>query len=346
MPWPGSWTGPGRCMTMPRARPTGWLLTCRSRARPSWPGCSPAAAWPPSRRTPLSTRHWGCWTPRVRAGRGPQPGGRGHGRRPPGRAGLRRGRRGWAGYAVRRVHGAAERGCRGASAPDGRSRGDPGGGDPPRRHPGRAVFRRRSALLAVLLRHAAGPRHDRRSGRRGGRLEVSRVPGVAGGLAELAFPQRERAVKPGVAAVAGGDVEGRGDPPDRVAWTGAGRVAAAFELDLGAVAGGGPDNWRRRAHGAAGLFEQGPFERAGQLRPVDRAIAAADEGAVAGGGPDNWRRRAHGAAGLFEQGPFERAGQLRPVDRAIAAADEGAVALPGQRRHPGLVVEFCLEEGL
>src|SRR6266700_5070388 len=147
----------------------------------------------------------------------------------------------------------------------------------------------------------SGPRHDRRSGRRGGRLEVSRVPGVAGGLAELAFPQRERAVKPGVAAVAGGDVEGRGDPPDRVAWTGAGRVAAAFELDLGAVAGGGPDNWRRRAHGAAGLFEQGPFERAGQLRPVDRAIAA---------------------------------------------ADEGAVALPGQRRHPGLVVEFCLEEGL
>ena len=41
--------------------------------------------------------------------------------------------------------------------------------------------------------------------------------GVLSDLVELAFPQGQRAVEPGVAAVVGGEVEGRSDPPARVA---------------------------------------------------------------------------------------------------------------------------------
>src|SRR5262249_3255513 len=154
-------------------------------------------------------------------------------------------------------------------------------------------------------RSSAGPCSTRSrsaagSGRWGGRLDKGRVPGVVGDLVELAFPQGQCAVEPGAAAVVGCEVEGRRDPLGRVALTGADTVAAAFEPDAGTV--GGSDSGHRRY-------------------------------------------RAHGAARLFEQGPFERAGQLRPVDRAVAAADEGPVALAGQRRHAGLVVEFCVEEG-
>ena len=50
---------------------------------------------------------------------------------------------------VRRVHGAAQRRCRGAGPPDGPRPGDPGGGDPCRRHADRAVLRRRHELVTI-----------------------------------------------------------------------------------------------------------------------------------------------------------------------------------------------------
>src|SRR6516164_4604170 len=92
------------------------------------------------------------------------------------------------------------------------------------------------------LQQRAVHRHTRAVHRhtRAGPLNEGRVPGVVGGLVELAFPQGQCAVEPGVAAVAGGEVEGRGDPPDRVALTAADAVAAAFEPDAGAVAGDDP----------------------------------------------------------------------------------------------------------
>src|SRR5579859_5380107 len=86
---------------------------------------------------------------------------------------------------------------------------------------------------------------------------------------------------PGIAAVTGGEAESRRDPPGRVALTAADRVAAALEPDEGTVAGGDPGHRCHLARGATGLLEQGPFELAGQLRPVDRAVTAADEGSVA-----------------------------------------------------------------
>src|SRR6266700_7992050 len=75
---------------------------------------------------------------------------------------------------------------------------------------------------------------------RAGRLNEGRVPGVVGDLVELAFPQGQCAVEPGVAAVVGGEVEGRCDSPGRVSLTAADAVAAAFEPDAGTVAGGDP----------------------------------------------------------------------------------------------------------
>src|SRR5712691_13169360 len=90
----------------------------------------------------------------------------------------------------------------------------------PRRPPGRLPGWL-SARPQVSDEPAGGSR--RWSDRRGGRLDEGRVPGVVGDLVELAFPQGQCAVEPGVAAVVGGEVEGRDDPPGRVALTG--RVA-------------------------------------------------------------------------------------------------------------------------
>src|SRR5712691_11795900 len=95
-----------------------------------------------------------------------------------------------------------------------------------------------------------------------GWLEEGHVAGVVGGLVELAFPEGQRAVEPGVAAVVSGEVEGRGDPPARVALTGAGCVAATIEPDLGTVVSSDSEDRCHPANGAAGLFEQGPFELA------------------------------------------------------------------------------------
>src|SRR5262249_13063891 len=92
----------------------------------------------------------------VGAGLGLHPGPVGRGCRLPGPPGGRlRRSRGGKRNAVRRVHGAPQRGRRRAGAPDEPCRGDPGRGDPFRRHTDRAVLRRRRELMTSVARTSA-----------------------------------------------------------------------------------------------------------------------------------------------------------------------------------------------
>ena len=130
-------------MTMRQARATGWLLTRRSKARPSRRGRSPAGARPRPESEPRRRRRYGCCMRKARARPGSQPGRGGHGSQLPGLPGARlRTSRGADRDAVRRVHGAAQRGCRSPGALDGPRRSEPDGRDPFGRDADRAVLRR------------------------------------------------------------------------------------------------------------------------------------------------------------------------------------------------------------
>src|SRR5215472_11850800 len=84
------------------------------------------------------------------------------------------------------------------------------------------------------------PLRGRRSGFRvKSRSTCWRTPRADGQTAPA--PSGEPCAQGRTIPVVGGEVEGRGDPPGRVAWAGAGAVAAGFETDAGAVAGGGRD---------------------------------------------------------------------------------------------------------